>query len=101
MPRDVKLARYLKLAEHNGMYRVIPALLRHWKRVCPDHLYSLRRILDLMSMFNGGKPFVQSRFAMASDGDGWQHTIDELLDLGADQEPGHEEWPSPLQVAVR
>lgn len=80
--RDVKLARYLKMAEHNKMYRLIPALLQHWKRVCPDHVYSPRRILDLMSISDGQDEILGSRFARAGDGDGWQHTINALLGFG-------------------
>ncbi|KAK8062969.1 C6 transcription factor [Apiospora hydei] len=74
---DVKLARYLKIAEANKMYRLIPALLQYWKWVCPAYQYSLRRILDLVSM-NNGKDDPEWVTATARDGDGKQHIIHEL-----------------------
>ncbi|KAK8859868.1 hypothetical protein PGQ11_010602 [Apiospora arundinis] len=91
-PLDAEIATYLKIAEACGMYRLIPALLQYWNRTCPAHLYSLRRLLDLVSHQDGRTDILYSgRESIALGADGKPRVIEELLKLRADCEPGHED----------
>lgn len=101
-PLDAEMATYLKIAEACGMYRLIPALLQYWNRTCPAHLYSLRRLLDLVSHQDGRTDILYSgRESIALGADGKPRVIEELLKLRADCEPGHEDKRGALTHAVR
>ncbi|KAK6836229.1 hypothetical protein PG987_006724 [Apiospora arundinis] len=101
-PLDAEMATYLKIAEACGMYQLIPALLQYWNRTCPAHLYSLRRLLDLVSHQDGRTDILYSgRESIALGADGKPRVIEELLKLRADCEPGHEDKRGALAHTVR
>lgn len=96
-----KLTTFLAIAEFNGMYKLIPALIEHWKSVCPTSEHNLRRIMDMSMKVVAVRDSFNSTRSCAPEADDVKTVIYHLLEFGADRDTEVEEGDGILLSAAR